>query len=68
MTIKKLYPSLKFKAVGLRNFLNGTSVDIIINNKDVYNTVYLDHSRKWETTVKEAYQSTTFMFQIKRML
>ena len=33
MTIKKMYPSLKFKAVGLNNFINGTSVDIIIKNK-----------------------------------
>ena len=65
---KKLYPSLKFKAVGLRNFLNGTSVDIIIKNKEVYNTVYLDHHRKFDTTVKEAYKSTTFFDQIKRLL
>ena len=48
--------------------MNRTSVGIIIKNKEVYNTVYLDHCRKMKSSVKTAYKSTNFFHEIRRMV
>jgi len=66
--LKNKYPTLKFKAVSLENFLNGNSVNLITKKKEVYHTVYFDHYSRLEKNHCDATGSERFLKEVNRMI